>query len=155
PPAGKPSLEALEDRTVPSFVPPVPYNLGTYPQAVALGHFDAGDTVDLAVVNYSTSNVSVLLGNSDGTFQAAQNFGTGFGPMSVPVGFFNNDTNLDVVTANASDLSVLLGNGDGTFQTAQNLSIGSNPLSVAVGDFDNDGNLDLGVSSYLYFGGGS
>ncbi len=118
---------------------------------MALGHFDAGTTLDLVVANYSTSNVSVLRGNADGTFQAAQNADTGFGPLSVAVGDFDEDGNLDVVTANAFDLSVLRGNGDGTFQPAQGLGIGTNPLSVAVGDFDGDGNLDLGVTSNQYY----
>jgi len=146
-------METLEDRALLSFVPAVPYNTGSYSQAVVVGNFDAGNTPDLVVANYSSSNVSILLGNSDGTFQAAQNFGTSFGPLSVAVGDFDEDGNTDVVTANLYDVSVLLGNGDGTFQAAQNLGIGTNPLSVAVGDFDDDGNLDLGVSSYLAYGG--
>jgi FG-GAP-like repeat len=36
-------------------------------------------------------NVSVLLGNGDGTFQAARNLGAGFDPTSVAVGDFNAD----------------------------------------------------------------
>src|SRR5207245_6536098 len=94
----RPHLEALEDRIVPSFAAAVNYNVGSYPQAVALGHFDAGSTLDLVVANYSTSNVSVLLGNSNGTFQAAKDSNTGSGPLSVAVGDFNKDGNLDVVT---------------------------------------------------------
>ena len=35
---------------------------------------------DLAVANVTASNVSVLLGNGDGTFQAARNFAVGSGP---------------------------------------------------------------------------
>jgi hypothetical protein len=150
PPPSRPHLEALEDRFVPSFAAAANYTVGSLPQAVALGHFDSGSTLDLVVANYSTSNVSVLLGNSDGTFQAAKNSTTGSGPLAVAVGDFNKDGNLDVVTANYSDLSILLGNGDGTFQDPTSLSLGSNPLSVAVGDFNNDGNLDLGVTSNLY-----
>ncbi|MCI0357225.1 MAG: FG-GAP-like repeat-containing protein [Planctomycetaceae bacterium] len=145
-------LEPLEDRRLLAFDPAVSYLAGSFPQAVAVGNFDAGSTLDLVVANYSTSNISVLRGNGDGTFQTAQNSDTGFGPLSVAVGDFNEDGNLDVVTANVSDLSVLKGNGDGSFQPAQSLGIGSNPLSVAVGDFNNDGNLDIGVSSNLYHG---
>ncbi|HKB35109.1 MAG TPA: hypothetical protein VKD72_01560, partial [Gemmataceae bacterium] len=63
PPPSRPHLETLEDRFVPSFAAAANYTVGSLPQAVALGHFDPGDTLDLVVANYSTSNVSVLLGN--------------------------------------------------------------------------------------------
>jgi hypothetical protein len=77
----------------------------------------------------------VQLGNGNGTFQAAQTYASGAGPVSVAVGDVNGDGKLDVVTANEGDntVSVQLGNGDGTFQPANNYSVGSQPVSVAVG----------------------
>src|ERR687897_3412709 len=49
--------------------------------------------LDLAVANSFSNNVSILLGNGNGTFVTpALNFGVGFGPNSVAVGDFNNDT---------------------------------------------------------------
>jgi len=93
--------------------------------------------------------VSVLLGNGDGLFQAAVNFGVGTYPNQVAVGDLNSDGNLDLVTANedSHNLSVLRGNGDGTFQPALNFS-GDNPVSVAVGGFNGDGKLDLASTNY-------
>src|SRR5262249_38125174 len=69
-------LEALEDRTLPSFFAPVSYAAGTNPEAVATGDFNGDGRPDLAVANYVTDNVSVLLGNPDGTFQPALNSAT-------------------------------------------------------------------------------
>jgi hypothetical protein len=161
---GKLSVEALEDRSMPSFLTPVNYAAGTNPQAIVTADFNGDGRLDLAVANSSSSNVSVLLGNGDGTFQLAQNSATGAGPKSLAVGDFNADGKLDLATANNYDVSVLLGNGNGSFGAASNIGVVGNPASVAVGDFNGDGKLDLGVASSVYvppqpgdpyYGGGS
>jgi uncharacterized repeat protein (TIGR01451 family) len=100
---------------------------------------------DLAVANATDNNVSVLLGNGDGTFQPAMNYSAGTTPYFVAVGDFNGDggTDLAIANANGNNVSVLLGNGDGTFQAAVNYGTDSTPHSVAVGDFNGDGRADL------------
>ena len=91
----------------------------------------------------------MLLGNGDGSFQAAQSFGVGTNPRSVAVGDFNGDGTPDLAVANriSNDVSVLLGNGDGSFQAAQYFRAGSGPFTVAVRDFDGDGRPDLAVAN--------
>src|SRR5262245_11661097 len=59
--------------------------------SVAVGDFNADGKLDLAVANGLAGNVSVLLGNGNGTFQAALNYAAGSFPASVAVG----DVNLD------------------------------------------------------------
>ena len=44
--------------------------------------------------------MSVLLGNGDGTFQAAVNYAAGTTPCSVAVGDFNGDGKTDLAVAN-------------------------------------------------------
>jgi hypothetical protein len=146
------TLEPLEDRTLLSFLAPVSYAAGLGPQAVAVGAFRAaGQPLDLVTANSASNSVSVLLGNGDGTFQAARNFATGLSPTSVAVGDFNGDGKLDIVTANygSSTVSVLLGNGDGTFQAARDFATDLQPGPLAVGDFNGDGKLDLVVTSFF------
>jgi hypothetical protein len=90
----------------------------------------------------------VLLGNGDGTFQAAMRSGLNYDPNSLAIGDFNGDHIPDVVAAGSSNfvgtVSVLLGNGDGTFQAPIDITVPSDFVSgVAVGDFDRDGRLDV------------
>jgi hypothetical protein len=139
-----PALEVLDDRWLPSFLPPASYPVGTNPQAMVTADLNGDGKLDLVVANAGSDNrVSVLLGNGDGTFKPAVNYAVGAGPVSLAVGDFNGDGKLDVVTANYADntASVLLGNGDGTFQPARSYAVGSRPDAVAVGNFD--GNLDI------------
>src|SRR5262249_42858225 len=133
----------------------VNFGAGTNTVSVAVGDFNGDGVQDLAVANVVTlpnsfdSSVSVLLGNGDGTFQSAVNFGAGRAPVSVAVGDFNGDGVQDLAVANAvsNDVSVLLGNGDGTFQSAVNFGAGTNTVSVAVADFNGDGVQDLAVAN--------
>jgi hypothetical protein len=109
-------------------------------------------------VNTLCSAVSVLLGNGDGTFQAAVNYATGgYSPFAMAVGDVNRDGRPDLVVVNScvsttncsnSILGVLLGNGDGTFQAAVPYSGAPSTLQVALVDVNGDGKLDLvGASS--------
>jgi hypothetical protein len=89
-----------------------------------------------------------LLGNGDGTFQAAQNYAADNRPVSVAVGDFNGDGISDLAVANSwGTMSILLGNGDGSFRTAQIYAVGSAPISVAVGDLNGDHYPDLVIAN--------
>jgi hypothetical protein len=136
-------------------------NCGVEPIYVAVGDFNADGEADLAVANYNSGTVGVLLGNGNGTFRAAVNYATGTFPRFVGVGDFNGDGKADLVLANygaeevsgTGSVSILLGSGDGTFQAASNSALTNNPFSVAIGDFNGDGKTDLAVASSTPIGG--
>ena len=90
------------------------------------------------MANAASNNVSVLLGNGNGTFQAAMNYAAGDVPDSVAGGGLQWGRRGDLAVANyfANNVSVLLGNGNGTFQGAVNYGVSSGPYSVTVGDFN-------------------
>jgi hypothetical protein len=105
--------------------------------------------LDLAVANYVSSDVSVLMGNIGGTFQPPLNYPVVAQPRSVAVGNFNGDNRPDlaVTNINGNNVSVLLCNLSGSLQNAVNYSTATQPYSVTVGDFNADGRPDLAVAA--------
>jgi hypothetical protein len=136
-----------------TFQTPVNYAVQINAVSVAVGDFNGNGQQDLAVVNECASSacangsVSVLLGNGNGTFQAAVNYPVQREPLFVAIADPNGDGNQDLVVANngSNNVSVLLGNGDGTFQAALNYTVGNGPSGIAVGDYNQDGKPDLAV----------
>jgi hypothetical protein len=117
---------------------------------LAVADFNNDGTPDIAVANYDSDTVSVLLGNGDGTFQAHKDYLAGSNPLSVAVGDFNQDGKPDLAVAIGGvggGISVMLGNGDGTFQRGVMYSAGGFPLSVAVADLNGDGKEDLAAAN--------
>src|SRR5215469_6623655 len=141
--------------TVPAFAggfrSPVLYAVGSEPQVVMAADFRGQGTLDLATADFSSNDVSILLGNGDGTFQAAKPFSTTSGPSSLAVGDFNGDGKLDIAVAEygfgSSLLEIFLGNGDGTFTLHASYTSVSLPYDIVTADLDGDGKLDLVIAN--------
>jgi Ca2+-binding RTX toxin-like protein len=132
-----------------TFAPYTTFAVGDFPLGVAAGDFNDDGKLDLVTANADSDNVSVLLGNGDGSFNSQSTFAVGNDPRySVAIADFNADGKADLATANygSGDVSVLLGNGNGSFKAQQTFAAGSNPSSVVAGDFNRDGQVDLAVS---------
>ena len=148
------------------------YQVGTNPVAAAMADFNSDGKLDLAVLNAGSNDISILLANGDGTFQAAQNFALGNSAPTVPVWIrsadFNGDGKPDIAVflpANTNsptgEVRILMGNGDGTLQSAVTTMLnlpagaslgGSGVLpkfpAVAVTDVDGDKKADLLVNLF-------
>jgi hypothetical protein len=143
------------------------------PSALTVGDFNGDGKADIAVAtgNATSDDMTPLLGNGNGTFQATVTTVTDTSPSISPIAGaskisaadLNGDGHFDLVVVNNKDTrqpfgrgsilvtepgsaSVLLGNGDGTFQAPRNAAAGISPRSLAVGDFNGDGRPDFAVS---------
>jgi ribosomal protein L35AE/L33A len=87
------------------------YTAGGVPVSLAMADFNADGKPDLVTANSIypfAGSVSVLLGNGDGTFQFARDYGVGSNASSVAVGDFNGDLFPDVAVTNPYSGSVLV-----------------------------------------------
>jgi autotransporter-associated beta strand protein len=134
-----------------TFQSPMILPVGSNPTSFAVGDLLGNHRTDLVVANGAavSSDVSVLLANSNGTFQPAQNFSVGGQPFSVAVADLNGDGKPDIVVANGQgNVGVLLNTSSGyslSFAPVKNLAVGSGPYSVTATDFNGDGLMDLAV----------
>jgi hypothetical protein len=130
------------------------------PLSVTLGDLNGDGKLDLAVANFNSSTVSVLLnttgpGGALPSFSGIQEFATGDGPASVSMGDLNGDGKLDLLVANFAfdTVSVLLnttasGSAISSFSANGEFATGTGPIYVTLGDLNEDGRLDLAVANF-------
>src|SRR5262249_49690198 len=137
-----------------TFQPRTDIALTLIPDALAVGDFNGDGKADLVVAahNATADDLTIMLGNGNGTFQApvatvtdTDTFGFSFNGgavSSIRAVDVNGDGLLDVVVVNNKDIrepsgrngsivvprvgsvSVLLGNGNGTVQAPRNFATG-------------------------------
>jgi hypothetical protein len=141
-----------------------------YARWVAAGDFNGDGKLDLAVadgqqINGSPGNaeLTILLGNGDGTFKLGGHYASpgtpasdNLNPEDVAVGDLTGNGKLDVIVSDYdANINVFMGNGDGTFQPARGIEPGEYPRDVALADINHDGKMDLVVTCVGGGGGGA
>jgi hypothetical protein len=122
---------------------------------IASANLAGNGILDLVVANPDDTNLGVLLGNGDGTFNTPLSYAAPESmsfPVAVAIGDINGDgiPDLEMTNRQSNTASFFLGNGTGTFQPAFNYAIGPNPSAIATGDFNGDCKLDMAVTSGGY-----
>ncbi|MEC4682021.1 MAG: VCBS repeat-containing protein, partial [Nitrospirota bacterium] len=119
--------------------------VGRAPQAITVGDFNGDGLLDLATVNGTSDDVSVLLGNGNGTFRSAVSFGVGKIPLALVAEDMDRDGILDLVVAlsGVDQVVVLKGDGEGFFKKNGSQISGKGTTFLAVHDVDGDGWSDV------------
>ena len=119
--------------------------VGRAPQAMTSGDFNGDGLLDLVTVNGTSDDVSVLIGNGNGTFRSAVSFGVGKIPLALVSQDMDRDGILDLVVAlsGVDQVVVLKGDGDGFFKKIGSQSSGTGTTFLAASDVDGDGWSDV------------
>jgi hypothetical protein len=145
-----------------------PSDMWIYPSMIS-GDFNGDGKPDLAILSYdgsTTSYLTILLNNGDGSFSAkptvvAYQQGSTGGDVilgTMATADFNGDGKLDLAVVgdyvSSGGVTILLGKGDGTFTaTGPNLDPTADFALIATGDFNGDGITDFVTPNYFEFGG--
>jgi hypothetical protein len=135
-----------------NFTPGFKYEARNYrPIALTAAELNNDGITDLVTVDAIHHNVTLFLGNGDGTFKAVEPLSGDSEPIAILGDDFNGDhmTDLAFINYASNTLSVIYGNGNGTFKTpAARYQTKRGPFSMVKGDFNHDGINDLAIANH-------
>jgi len=121
------------------------------PYGVATGDLNEDGRPDLLVLKPDGAQaLSIFIGKSDNTFEAASVYQSGtVGLQNFAVADMNGDGHLDVVAAGAAGSRVFIWHGDGHGSFGEPVSVqGNGSYAIAIGDADEDGHPDVVTTNF-------
>lgn len=140
-----------------TFHPSVQYGIGTRPNAMIAKDFNNDGALDIATANAVSEDISVLMGQGDGTFAAAVNYPLQASARSLVSTDIDGDLDNDLIVSclvqggSTGVVALLLGDGAGSFTAGPVYSTVGLSVDLVLGDFDVDGVADIAVAN---IGGG-
>ena len=133
--------------------------LAIFPLYGEVADIDLDGYKDIVVNNFSAKSLSILYGDSEGTYERRKEFSFDFDLRLISLGDFNSDSYPDIAyTADHNnsqrETGIILSDGSGDF--ANTTVVTYNPSYVlACKDFNKDGKLDLLLDNMIFIGDGS
>ncbi|CAF4016179.1 unnamed protein product [Adineta steineri] len=127
------------------------------PYSVAVDDLNNDSYMDIVVTCSGLNTIEVLLGFGNGSFTIPYKYSTNNNsfPLSLVIGDFDNDNQLDIAVANyqSESVGIFFGYGNGFFRDQTiffSVTYNFNPYAIASGDFNGDNRLDIAVVNYDY-----
>ncbi|KAF2518842.1 T9SS type A sorting domain-containing protein [Flavobacterium salilacus subsp. salilacus] len=131
------------------------FPVGTQPLQLVAGDFNEDDITDIATINSTGGNITILIGDGEGYFTPLSTFNINSGqqyPKGLVAADFNNDNHIDLAAGGGNNkVALFLGTGTGAFGEASFINLtGDNGIyNIAKADFNSDGNIDIVTANYI------
>lgn len=113
-------------------------------QDIALEDLNSDGILDQIYISSANSNISVALGNGDGSFKNVTTFAGLSSAVEFKTGDLNGDGIQDLALASGTQINTYLGDGEGGFNLLNTVSSGGLTMaSIEITDNDQDGDLDI------------
>ena len=132
------------------------HKAGGDPEKVISQDFNKDGLDDLAVIDYISGDLCILLQKDSGGFDLNENrrYYSGVGPKNLISGHFNSDNYFDIAVITMGgefvdqyQLTIFLGKSNGEFNKHKSYNLNKMPHDLTIGDFNNDGAFDIAVIS--------